>query len=446
MQIDSLFKKWFSLETLEERFYNRVRYKSSPGLDKIGVSSFYDNLEENLEIINKKVFNDTYKFTKYKELLISKGRDKNPRVISRPTIRDKVLLSSLQGYIKESFISKLDNRLPHTKIDNIVRKLSDYQYFVKIDIKEFYQSINHKKLLEILDANLCFAAINLIKEAITTPTVSRDFSSITSNPPIPLKGVPEGLSISNVLAEIYLKPIDDFYQKKQGIAYCRYVDDILLLCNKSNFRHLQKNIVKKLKKIKLQAHSFENSQKMAASKISNGFCYLGYHYSPEFISVKASNKNRFEHSLEKIFSNYSNTANNKKNYNLFLWKLNIKISGCIHNRKKFGWMFFYSQISDLQLLKHLDWLVSKLFERYKIPKPSEPVKSFFRTYHEIKYNLNSSNYFLNIDRMTFQEMAYIIENVFDYLLPAKKEDAEKLFFDVLYKFINELEKDVQFFS
>lgn len=446
MQSDELFENWYTKDVLEDRFHKRVHYKCSPGLDRIGILSFCDQLQENIEIIQRKVLNGTYNFTKYNELLISKGRNKAPRVISRPTIRDKITLSSLQGYLRESFNDVLDNRLLHTRINDIIKALPSYTHFIKVDIKGFYSSINHEQLLSILDDRLCKTALDLIKKAITTQTVPRDYSHQTISVQIPKGGVPEGLAISNVLADIYLQPIDNYYHNRNDIVYCRYVDDILVLCNNSAFNILKKCILKQFGMLKLEMHPFENTQKMGAGTIEDGFSYLGYQYTLNGVSVKPSTKDRFEHSLENLFSDYAKELENNRNYELFVWRLNLKISGCIHDHKKFGWMFFYSQITDLQLLKHFDWLVDRLFLRYQIPKPERQIKSFFRTYHEIKFNLNTSSYFLNTDHMTIEEMVDIIYDIFHYAVPAKDEDIKKLFFSVFYKNIKELEKDIQFFS
>lgn len=41
---------------------------------------------------------------------------------------------------------------------------------------------------------------------------------------------PEGLSISNILADIYLSDLKELICNKFDVAFFRYVDDILILC------------------------------------------------------------------------------------------------------------------------------------------------------------------------------------------------------------------------
>ena len=152
-----------------------------------------------------------------------------------------------------------------------------------------------------------------------------------------------------------------------------------------------------------------------------------------------------------MFADFKKQENSQQkgqihNVDMFAWKLNLKIAGCIYNSNKYGWMFYYSQITDISLLNHLDWLIEQFYDRYKIEKSIIEKKSFFKTYHEIKYNLSHSSYFCNIDRMTKEEMENIIRDVFHYLVPVKKKNVEQVFFNVLNANLKELERDVQFFS
>jgi hypothetical protein len=70
MNNDHCFEKWFDTVKLQERFYKKIRYRCTPGLDRIGVISFCKDFDEYIETINRKVLNGTYNFTNFNELLI----------------------------------------------------------------------------------------------------------------------------------------------------------------------------------------------------------------------------------------------------------------------------------------------------------------------------------------------------------------------------------------
>ena len=66
------YKAWkifYTKKHLKAIYYEKVRKKPSIGLDKISPSKFEKELDNNIDIILRKVNNDTYKFTKYKQLL-----------------------------------------------------------------------------------------------------------------------------------------------------------------------------------------------------------------------------------------------------------------------------------------------------------------------------------------------------------------------------------------
>lgn len=77
MRAFELFYELYKIENLREVYSERIKNNSSPGLDRINRRIFERELDKNLSIINSKVINGTYKFTKYKQKLISKGEGKN---------------------------------------------------------------------------------------------------------------------------------------------------------------------------------------------------------------------------------------------------------------------------------------------------------------------------------------------------------------------------------
>ena len=76
--------------------------------------------------------------------------------------------------------------------------------------------------------------LHLLKDAISQATLAKPSGGKKS---YQTKGVPQGLSISNILANIYMAPIDCKYSKKSSYKYYRYVDDILILCDCTATNH-----------------------------------------------------------------------------------------------------------------------------------------------------------------------------------------------------------------
>lgn len=66
MNATQLWDILFSKEHLKEHFEEKVKIKSSVGLDKISSIKFQQNFEREIDIIERKINNDTYQFTRYR--------------------------------------------------------------------------------------------------------------------------------------------------------------------------------------------------------------------------------------------------------------------------------------------------------------------------------------------------------------------------------------------
>ncbi|MGB6018295.1 MAG: reverse transcriptase/maturase family protein [Sulfurimonadaceae bacterium] len=442
MQASNYFKTLFTKISLLEIYSNNISYNVAVGVDRINKHSFESKLDAEIETINRKTMNNSYDFSFYKEKLISKGRTKYPRVISIPTIRDKVTLRALTNLLTATFQEKVLNELVHTTIHSIKTTIesSTYDSFIKIDIKDFYPSLDHDILLKRIRQKIRKKEIiSLIEKAIKQETVSAPKKGLKKY--TITKGVPQGLSISNILASIYMMNLDAKYKSKTTFDYYRYVDDILIICNNSDVDEILKSITKDTSKMMLEIHELkQGSEKTDAGLLKDGFYYLGYYYKDVF-TVRDASIHRLENSIVNTFSQYKYAK--IKNLNILLWKLNLKITGCKIEGKKYGWLFFFSQIEDIQLLFKLDRFVQQIFVKFGITRNVD-VKSFVRTYHEILKNRSNTRYIPNFDSYTIDDKKDILVRIYGENI--KWFDDEKInqkFNRIIYQSVKEMEQDIQ---
>lgn len=436
------FKYHFKAKRLKELYYKKIIYRATVGMDRIIPSVFEDNLDRNAELISKKVLSGRYRFTHYREILISKGRNKYPRVISIPTIRDKLALAAFHAVLQDTYRGIVEEPLLHTIIGSIATEITSGRYdsFVKVDIRRFYSSIDHTILLKKVYKKIRKKeTLAFLKSAISTATVPEGtkLTDISPNE----KGVPEGLSISNILADIYLADMKPILQQQYDIAYFRYVDDILILCDRNDAEAIKAKTIQILaEQFALQAHE----EKTVCGSLRDGVPYLGYVFYDDRIGVRPAALLRIENSIETLFRLRRQGTISQA---LFEWRLNLRIAGCIYEHKKYGWLFYYSQLTDLKELYHLDWFVNRLFARFNFDKPPTLMR-FVRVYHEIIKNVSHSTYLINADRYTVEQKREIIRSV----LGAKRavSDDEELidrtFRQIMFKEIQKLEHDIQNFS
>lgn len=435
--------KFFEPVRLQRMYDEKVKLHTTVGLDRITQDVFEENLDKNLEVIIRKVKSGTYRFTRYREMLISKGKGKEPRVISIPTIRDKLVLAMLHKILQDSFYEEVNEPLLHSIIGSITKTIKEKNFdcFVKIDIKRFYASINHSILEEKVAAKIEDSSIlHLVHNAITTETIPMNIPAPESSKSS--VGIPEGLSISNILADIYLADLEDkIVEKYEDLAYFRYVDDVLILCKESDAEAIKEYTLKLLKEYyKLDNHE----DKTICARLSDKVPYLGYVFSDKKVSIRDEASNRIEKVIEELFQL---RKRNKISQQVFEWRLNVKIAGCIHEKKKYGWMFYYSQITDLKVLYHLDWFVDKLFLRFEFEPPKD-LKRFVHVYHEITKNLKKSTYLIKTENYDPSEKKRIIYTVLgiQYAEDVDEKIINDQFQKLMFREVKKLERDIQNFS
>ncbi|WP_456266456.1 MULTISPECIES: reverse transcriptase domain-containing protein [unclassified Bacillus (in: firmicutes)] len=451
MSASSEFKKYYSIYKLEEVFKLYIKHDSALGIDKMTYNNFVENQKQIFEIINRKVTLGTYRFTAYKEKLILKSRNSYPRLISIPTLRDKLVLKSLHLVLSNTF-SEIKQPLPQECIQDIKNCKDKFNKFIKLDISDFYGNIRHGILIDKLKKKIKKEEIlSLIKEAITTPTYLGDGGKTQE---IITQGVPQGLSISNILANIYLHNLDLDFQEREDLKYIRYVDDIIIMCTEENFKKVYKEIKYELEGIYNLQLNIDKEEKGDIKE--NGFNFLGYalknssNGTPK-LTVKESNSKRFENSIVKIFAKYKHSK--RMSPEQFIFTINNKITGSISSKVngdktkefRYGWLFYFSQMEDTEFLYHLDWFVRNLLDKFQLDHiDKKKIKKFSKAFNEIKYNFKESTYIHRPDDLNVQEKKALLESIFK--IPNKdlnsERNIEKIYSKLVYKPILEYEKDI----
>jgi len=445
------FNKEFRQKSLIKTYQKHIEESTAVGIDKIGRDKFKEEYLDHIRIINKKVNNDTYNFSPYRKKLISKGEGEYPRVISIPTFRDRVTLRTLCNVLSITFKDDLHLEIPQAKLAYINLNIKNHEYdsYLKIDVSNFYPTVNHDILIKTLKKRIRKVQfINLIDKAIKNITVNKSKKEKMGSNSC---GVPQGLSISNVLAEIYLLGIDKKYNKYSSIFYTRYVDDILIFCKSDEVEDIFSNIKDDFKSIFLEIHELNKvDSKCQSGHINNEIHFLGYNYINRKSTLIQNNKERFQDSVANLLTTFKYRYNSNKNkksrdnsVKVLEWRLNLRITGCIFNNNKRGWMFYFSQIEDLTALYTIDATIAKLVARFCPVKIK--VKSLVKTYHETKRLKTSSHkYITNFDTLTIKDKRDILEKYlgFDRLSRADDETIEKYFNMRITHIIQELEQDI----
>lgn len=89
-------EEYFNSTFFTDYFKSKLRSKKGGALDGLTPDTFWKRYERELEVISKRCIEGTYKFSLYLEKLILKGKDKFPRILSVPSMRDRMVLGGTQ--------------------------------------------------------------------------------------------------------------------------------------------------------------------------------------------------------------------------------------------------------------------------------------------------------------------------------------------------------------
>ncbi len=408
---EKMFDSLFSKPSLVARYSERFQFSSAKGVDRLSGFQFKERSESELSIASAKCLNGTYRFAPYLEVLKSKGRSKLPRVISVPTVRDRIVLNQLKEFLALVFPECVPKQTAATLMREVLDALRKEDVantqVCGCDIKDFYPSLDQVRLLKLIKSRVSDPrAIALVRRSIVTPTVPFATRRVDHGAYSPNAGVPQGLAISNILAAIYMDPIDEG-MKSKGVKYQRYVDDVLMFGIASDVADAHRSFVARARARRLRVHPLK-SGKSHITPMANQFSYLGYVFEWPRITVRASTVERLLQSIAAQFSAYRHNKgrelarrkylNPDRYREIFLAELNERISGAVSENRRYGWVAYFSQITDLSLLYRLDWVVAGFFSR--MPdfgrKPPANLKKFSRALFEMKFS-PYGGYVLNFD-------------------------------------------------
>lgn len=392
----------------------------------------------------------SHTFTSYRQKLLSKGAEKLPRVIAIATARDRIVLKGLSHFLSEVF-PQSTARTAQEKVDLLKTQLASgtFSGFVRVDIENFYGSVDHAALEESLRKKIRKReALALLFSAIRTPTIpdGKSASGLSSG-----RGVPQGLAISNALAEIAVGAVDTKFSGRPGISYIRYVDDVIILCDRADCEDLFDEIAAGFAELGLKVHPLRRKgSKSSVGSTSASFEYLGYVFNSGIVSVREESISRLDAAIARVLTRYKHlaaqpglkAADQAQLLEECRWKLNLVITGCTYRGSRRGWVAYFSQINDLGMLKRLDAGVIRNLKRFHLVGRVAP-KSFLRTYWRIAHPGNLP-YIPNFDRYTTEEKRSILIAILG-ISGAKNFTAlqvEQTFDSRLWRLVKDLERHI----
>jgi len=159
--------------------------------------------------------------------------------------------------------------------------------------------------------------------------------------------------------------------------------------------------------------------------------------------VKKESIWKVENSIAKIINSHKYISK-PKSY-ITESKLNLRITGCIYEGKRRGWLFYYSQLEDETILYKLDSTVKKMLKQAKLDTIIKQ-KKFSKSYQECKRDvLDNHQYIINFDGYSLPQKRELLTQFMD---PEKvnildNQTINSLFSKRVRHLVKDLEEDIR---
>lgn len=370
----------FSIPSLRRTYsdlHERDRHHHAvAGIDRLSVRAFGERAEAELELIQRKVLAGTYRFSPFLQHLKHRKPTQTPRVLSIPTIRDRIALRALKHYL-DHHLHYTQGPRPRSSVTcvqatrSIISSASGW--CLRSDIRDCFPTIPHRGLLDTLEAaGVDSRCLGLVEKLIRTPTLPAGRSSRGQTVEV---GVPQGLCTSSLLANAYLSNLDCALRGR-GVQVVRYVDDMVLFHDDgATLRSLFSSATDKLL---LE----ENEEKTRCAPVDRGFQFLGYHFHPNLTSISGGAVQRFVSEIARRVARFRHSSRRNRDVSSFLYDVNLKITGAVKGQRRFGWLFHYIQMDDLTQLHRTQRTVRSIVARTGL---QSQLKRLPRAYYEARH-------------------------------------------------------------
>ncbi|OPZ99504.1 MAG: Group II intron-encoded protein LtrA [Bacteroidetes bacterium ADurb.Bin408] len=292
-------------------------------------------IEKELFALQKELIELTYSPAPYRYFKIF---DPKERTIAVATFCDRVvhhaIINIIEPLFEPTFIyhsyATRKEKGTHKAIQQAQKFLSQNEWFLKLDISKYFDSINH----------------NILKEQIRKKIKDAKFLSIIDkiidNGGQEVVGLPIGNLTSQFLANVYLGAFDHYILEKCTVKnYIRYMDDFVLFDNdKTKLKLLNKHIHCYLQE---NLHLNIKPASVCLNSRAAGLSFLGARIYPSLLRIGSKNLKRVRSRLNQRKYEFEKNKITEKQYTDSLNSItaHIKFFDSYHLRRQ----MFHGQLS-----------------------------------------------------------------------------------------------------
>lgn len=246
-------------------------------------------------------------------------REWKRRVVSAAPFDDRIVHHALcqvidpiweARFIHDSYACRV-GKGTHAALNRAQHFARGQRYVLQLDIREFFPSIDHAVLLQMLQRHLADPRLLALCEQIIasgrdilaeeyTPVLFPGDDLLALARP---RGLPIGNLTSQFWANVYLHPLDLFIKQELHCrAYLRYCDDLLLFADdKPTLHQWRVAVQEQLAALRLTIH--ENRAQV--SPVTAGFPFVGWTITPERRRLRRRNVVQFRRRYRQRLRDYA---------------------------------------------------------------------------------------------------------------------------------------------
>lgn len=370
-----MIKRLTSKKNLNDAYLQVYRNKGGAGVDGVSVMELKSMLRTHAKRYTQQIERESYQVSPILGMEIPKSNGKK-RMLGIPTVVDRVFQQALHQVLQPIFEPDFQQhsygfrpeRNAHQAVAQSLKNInSGYQSIVDIDLKSFFDEVEHYVLLELIYKKVkCRPTMKLLRSFLRAPIL------INGKLHKRKKGVPQGSPLSPLLSNILLNELDKELEKR-GHRYVRYADDFsIYVRSKKSAKRVGNSIYKFLRdKLRLPIN-----RKKSGIRKPLDFQVLGFGFVPTY---KKGEKGRYQLVAEpskwkefKTKLKYLTKKTIPTSFEERISRINLLVR---------GWINYFKPASIQAKLKKLEeWLRNRL--RYCIwhhwKKPERKRKNLIR--------------------------------------------------------------------
>ncbi len=234
-KVHSLVDKIYHPENLHVAWKKVKANRGSGGIDGESLEDFEEGLEGNLRRLHEELRDKTYRPAPVREHLIPKaGKPGKYRKLGIPTVYDRVCQQAMKNRLEPIFEEAFDaasfgyrpKRSAWDAVDKVTGEIGEgREWIVDADLKDFFTTVDHDKLMELLNQRVSDGRVlGLVEDILKAGVQGKGGLRPTE------QGTPQGGVISPLLSNVLLTPFDR-EMRKRGYRLTRYADDWCITCD-----------------------------------------------------------------------------------------------------------------------------------------------------------------------------------------------------------------------